>query len=393
MPPNVHHDSNPIRICLITSLLVHLACAAPLDFLNPFTFAVPVLPSQAVMVDLQEPGIAAPIAPAPAPLAAAEPVVEGTSAGDTQHLAEESGPEEAAPASAPASELPSRPLPKLPAVSPPPDSREDGQLRTASTTPVRAVPSEATPAPLRRSDEFLANDWEKLTYRISMFGLPVGDAELEAKLVQGEVRITLHIRSNPAFSQIYPVDDLIETRHIAGNFIICRIRQREGTFLGDRGFTIFLRDKSVFWVDRLNKRSLRDPLPNSDVVDILSGLYYLRNQPLEVGRSVALQLFDSNRYSPTAVAVLRKEHVTLPALREVDTVVVQPELKTGGIFQRTGAVLIWFSADRYKVPVKVETSIRLGTVTAELVAADSQRAGHPAADSTDQRKPGSVAAP
>jgi hypothetical protein len=178
------------------------------------------------------------------------------------------------------------------------------------------------------------------------------------------------------FSTIYPVDDLIETRHINGNFILTRIRQQEGSFRGERGFTIFLRDKSVFWIDRLSNRSVKEPLPNSEVLDILSGLYFLRNRPLQVGTVETLHIYDSDNYAAIPVNVIRRETVTLPAFREVDALLVQPQMKPGGIFRRTGDVQIWLSDDRYKVPVKIVTSIALGQVTIELMSAESKQPGN-----------------
>ena len=227
--------------------------------------------------------------------------------------------------------------------------------------------------PLRSAGEFLSSDNETIHYRISLLGVPVGSAELEAKKENNEVRISLRVSSNSIIASIYPVDDLIETRHIGGNFILSTIRQQEGAFKSNRGFTIFLRDKNVFWIDRLTNRSVRESIPNSDVVDLLSGFYYLRNRPLKVGRTETLQIYDSDRYPELPGDILRREKIILPGLRPVDTLVIQPKLKTEGIFRRTGDVLIWLTDDQNHVPVKFVTSIALGQVTAELVSSDVQR--------------------
>ncbi len=239
-----------------------------------------------------------------------------------------------------------------------------------TTKPVQKAVLAPDP-PLRSTGEFLGSHHEKLVYRVSLLGMPVGSAELEAKNVNGEVWITLRVKSDLALSTIYPVDDLIETRHIHGNYILTRIRQQEGFFRGDRGFTLFLRDKNVFWIDRLTNRSVKESLPNSDVVDILSGLYFLRNRELKIGAKELLHIYDSDTYSEVPVDVIRKENVTLPAFRNVDAVLIQPQLKSEGIFKRNGDILIWLSDDQYKVPVKVVTSIALGRVTAELVSAET----------------------
>ena len=229
--------------------------------------------------------------------------------------------------------------------------------------------------PHRSAGRFPAADWELLSYRISMFGIPVGTAEMEAKREEGGGRITLRIRSNPAISGIYPVDDWVETRQIGDSFILSRIRQQEGSYRGDRGFTLMLQDQCVFWIDRLKNTSFREPLPNGKVVDILTGLYYLRTRPLEVGKSVQLHLFDSDRYALTEVDVQGKERLSLPGPRELDTLRIRPQLQSEGIFRSTGDILIWLSDDPDKVPVKVETRIPLGKVTAELVSARSHPQG------------------
>lgn len=244
--------------------------------------------------------------------------------------------------------------------------------------------------PLRTTSEFMGTTHEKLVYRISLLGLPVGSAELEASSENEGIRITLRVKSDAVLSSIYPVDDLIETRHINGNFILTSIRQHEGTFRGHRGFTIFLRDKSVFWIDRLTNRSLKESLPNSDVVDILSGLYFLRNRPLTVGVPETLHIYDSDTYSAVPVNIVRNETVMLPAFREVKALLLQPKLKTEGIFKRTGDVQIWLSDDQYKVPVKFVTSIALGQVTAELMSAESKIFGRPETQKQFPQTPYSV---
>jgi len=428
-----HRNSRALGICLVLSMLAHLVLTSSLDHFKHFNLGTAVLQNQPIEVDLQEIAAATPAGespPAPpanlsSPLESAPETAEkvwvipgdkqdravSEEAQDRAELAEQQentavsedqggtalaegqeGDAAAeltwlgrASAEAPlafAQEMTAQHLADAAAGSVA-DRAAAHHLDAAAEA---SALTEAPLAPIRKTGEFLATEWELLTYRISMLGVPVGTAELEAKQENGEVRITLHIRSNAAASQLYPVDDSVETRHIGGNFILSRIRQREGSYRGDRGFTLFLKDKSVFWIDRVKNQSIREPLPNSAVVDILSGLYYLRNQPLEVGKPVLLQLFDSNRYVPTAVAVLRKEHLKLPGLREVDTLLVQPQLKTEGFFQRTGAILVWLTDDLKKVPVKVETRIPFGKVTAELVSAESRRPGATAAGDVARRK-------
>jgi len=212
-----------------------------------------------------------------------------------------------------------------------------------------------------------------LTYRITLLKIPVGTVVTEAANNDGELRITVRITSNAVFSSIYPVDDLVETRMINGSYLLTRVRQSERNYRSDFGFTLMLREHKAFWVDRLANRYDYQPLPGDDVMDAVSGFYYLRSQDLEVGKDVLLHLFDSNEYSPTTVEVLRRERIDLPGSREVDTLVIHPLFKTAGFFRRTGDIMIWLTDDQFKVPVRMETFIKLGKVTAELISAESEQ--------------------
>jgi hypothetical protein len=244
--------------------------------------------------------------------------------------------------------------------------------------------ADASPPPLRTAGEFISTTREKLSYLVTLLGVPVGNIELEAKNDNGEVRITLRTRSNAALSSIYPVDDLMETRHVVGNFIITKIRQQEGTFKSDIGFTIFLRDKRVFWVDRIRNRYSDESIPNSDVLDTLSSFYYLRNRPLQIGTTETLHIYDGDVYAPVPVEILRQEEIRLRNLKKVDSLLVRHVKQEGGIFRRTGDMLIWLTNDGNRVPLKMETTTPVGKVTVELVSAESQHPDSPGAQNSSR---------
>jgi hypothetical protein len=127
----------------------------------------------------------------------------------------------------------------------------------------------------------------------------------------------------------------------------------------------------VSWFDNIHNRCLTTEIPTDLVLDTLSGIYYLRNRKLQVGRTETLPIFDSEIYSEVPVEILRRESIRLPNLTTVDTLVIKPLQKTAGIFRRTGDLLIWITNDAHKVPVKIITSVSLGSVTIELVSAES----------------------
>ena len=283
----------------------------------------------------------------------AEPGPTGIQENAPEHLVEEAViPEDIpAPSAVPPAAVPIGQTPVVPVVS--------------------ARPAPVIQPPLRKVEEFLGREQETLTYQVNLRGVPVGSAVLEASSAGGEFRISLKMNSGPALSTLYPVHNQIETRHIGGNFIITKIRRQEGSRRSDNGFTISLRDRSVFWVDLLKRRSSMEKIPTSDVLDPFSALYYLRNRPLQVGKTEVLHVYDGDSYAELPVEVLRAELIHLPGKGDTQTLVLKPQLRNEAVFHRTGEMLVWVTADEFKVPLKVETSILLGKVTAELVAAET----------------------
>lgn len=253
-----------------------------------------------------------------------------------------------------------------------PGETEQAKTETSGDhSPPEARPTGQEEKGVRRNSEFMTESSEKLTYRITLRDIPAGKAVIEASNSNGELRITTRVTSNEFVSAFYPVDDFIDTRLIKGNYLVTRVRQREGGVVSDTGFTLMLRERTAFWVDRLRERYLNTPLPREDVTDLVTGFYFLRNLSLEVGKSVVLHLFDGGSYAPAVVEVVRRERLKLPGFREAEAILVHPNLSTSGFFAGTGPLSIWLTDDERRVPVRLETSIRWGRVRMELVSAES----------------------
>jgi hypothetical protein len=107
------------------------------------------------------------------------------------------------------------------------------------------------------------------------------------------------------------------------------------------------------------------------VLDTLSSFYYLRNRPLQAGKTEILHIYDGDTYAPVPVEILRQEEVRLRNFKKVDSLLLRHVKQEGGIFRRTGEMMVWLTNDEFKVPVKVETSTPLGKVTVDLVSAET----------------------
>ncbi|MFZ2949846.1 MAG: DUF3108 domain-containing protein [Desulfuromonadaceae bacterium] len=377
-----------LTVSIGLSVLVHLLVLVSLGRFGSYTFTSPVNPLQAVLVDVAKPGDdAAPdVDPGSRKTSPADSVAED--AADGMDHARAQGEEGSTPLTVPV-KGPVEPETVTPEVI---GTEKIDSISRTSEPAIALLPAAsrhiasaaAIPPPLRLAGEFMSSKSEKLSYLISLLGVPVGSVELEAKNENGEIWITLRTKTNTALSSIYPVDDIMETRHIGGNFIITKIRQQEGTFSSDVGFTIFLRDKRVFWIDRIRNRVSNETIPNSEVLDTLSSFYYIRNRALQVGTTEILHIYDGDTYAPVPVEILRQEEVRLRNFKKVDSLLLRHVKQKGGIFRRTGDMMIWLTSDENKVPVKVETTTPLGKVTIELVSAETQRFENPGTQSSSR---------
>jgi hypothetical protein len=109
-------------------------------------------------------------------------------------------------------------------------------------------------------------------------------------------------------------------------------------------------------------------LPTSEPLDDLSFMYYARTLPLRVGDQYRLTRYFKESGNPVILRVVRKETVTVPAGR-FNTVVVQPSIRTSGLFAEGGRAEIYFSDDERHIPVLIKSRVPVvGSLTMSLKA-------------------------
>lgn len=107
------------------------------------------------------------------------------------------------------------------------------------------------------------------------------------------------------------------------------------------------------------------PLATDSPLDDISFLYFVRTLPLEVGVEYELDRYYKDEGNPVIVRVLRKETVKVPA-GEFETIVVQPLIKTDGLFSEGGRAEVYFSDDEHRVLVQMKTKFSIGTLNLQL---------------------------
>lgn len=109
----------------------------------------------------------------------------------------------------------------------------------------------------------------------------------------------------------------------------------------------------------------------SKPLDDGSFLYFIRTVPLVVGRTYEFQRYFRPDRNPVTIRVLRKERVKVPA-GTFDAIVIQPIIKTSGIFSENGRAEIWLSDDDRHIMLQMKSKLSFGSLNLYL---KSYRAG------------------
>jgi hypothetical protein len=105
--------------------------------------------------------------------------------------------------------------------------------------------------------------------------------------------------------------------------------------------------------------SVADPLDEGAL------LYFVRTMDLEVGKTYTLNRYFRPDRNPVIVKVIKHETVTLPA-GKYNTIVIQPIIKSKGIFSEKGQALIWLSDDKDRVMVQMRVRLSVATINLQL---------------------------
>lgn len=218
---------------------------------------------------------------------------------------------------------------------------------------------------------FCFNTPEKLVYDLTWAGIKAGTATLEVVNDKDTTRIISTALSNEFVSVFYPVNDRVETRiHNAksdsglGLPQVYRIQLSEGKRKRDKEVFFDHEKKEVTYINYLENEKKKFQI-EQNTFDPLSSFYYVRMLALEVGKSVFVEIFDNRKLLNVEVQVLRKERIRTQ-LGTFDTIVIKPLMKSEGIFNRKGDLHIWLTDDAKRVPVKMQTQVAVGSITATL---------------------------
>ncbi|MDQ6690601.1 MAG: DUF3108 domain-containing protein [Gemmatimonadota bacterium] len=207
---------------------------------------------------------------------------------------------------------------------------------------------------------------ERMEYDVKFGALRVGNAHMEVVALD-------NLRGRPAWHTafwvqggnfLYRVNDLYESWMDAETLSSLRFVQQleEGGKETERRFEIYP-ERGVFIQTTENpaveEKSVDHPLDDG------SFLYFIRTIPLAVG-----QTYDFDRYfrpdrNPVRIRVLRRERIRVPA-GTFEAIVIQPVIKTKGIFSENGHAEIWLSDDDRHIMLQLKSKLSFGSLNLYL---------------------------
>jgi hypothetical protein len=108
----------------------------------------------------------------------------------------------------------------------------------------------------------------------------------------------------------------------------------------------------------------------SCVSDLLSAIFYTASQPLQIGQSFQVPIFDAGKTIPVTMKIEGKESVKTPT-GTYQTVRVQPTADAGVVKNR-GNIWIWYTDDDRHMPVQMRARFFWGTITFQLTSVDQK---------------------
>lgn len=110
----------------------------------------------------------------------------------------------------------------------------------------------------------------------------------------------------------------------------------------------------------------------TNVQDILSSFYYLRNHPevskLAIGEAIVIDMFFDDEIYKFKLKYLGKENLNTK-FGKVSSLKFRPYVQSGRVFKEQESLTVWVSDDVNKIPLLVKADLAVGSLKASIIEA------------------------
>ena len=226
----------------------------------------------------------------------------------------------------------------------------------------------------QREATFDVGEWFK--FRIHYGFVNAGYATLEVKEASVNNEKVFHLVGKgytTGFSRFFfKVDDLYESYINKETFVPYQFVRK----IDEGGYT---KNQEGFFNTNLNKVVVKDYKHRTEKVfvipkntqDILSAFYYLRNSPninkIKPGESVAIDMFFDDETTKFKLKFIGRDDIKTK-FGTIATMIFRPLVQSGRVFKEQESVTVWISDDDNKIPLRIQASLAVGSIKADLDA-------------------------
>lgn len=171
------------------------------------------------------------------------------------------------------------------------------------------------------------------------------------------------------FSFLYRVESTINSENLT---IIKTIkRDEQGERVRDSEANFDYVEKKVTYTETDPKDANRPPRRiasaiESETHDMVSGIYFLRGMPLEIGKTLNLMVSDSGLVYQVPIKVTKRE-MQNTILGKIMCFRVEPQVfGKGRMIESEGSMIIWITDDNRRLPVRANLNTSIGKVDVKL---------------------------
>ncbi|MGO8717777.1 MAG: DUF3108 domain-containing protein, partial [Acidobacteriaceae bacterium] len=245
-----------------------------------------------------------------------------------------------------------------------------GSILLASMSPTARAQTPNLPPP---SPQFQIPVNESLSYAVDWRVFPAGIATFHLQAQGNNVHVLATAASIGTVNLLFPVSDRYES--VFDRQTGCSFEYRKQIQEGRRRITGLMQLDYAHHVQKITEKNLvsgtykqqTSPIPDC-VTDVLSAIFYVGSQSLQVGHDLHFPLADGGHVVPVTVKVEAKESVVTPA-GTFSAIRVQPTA-AAGVVKNRGDIWIWYTDDARHLPVQVRAHLFWGTITMRLTRID-----------------------
>lgn len=221
---------------------------------------------------------------------------------------------------------------------------------------------------------FKEGEWLKFKMSYSNF-LNAGFSTIEVKSTTHKGKKAFHIvgagKTTGLIGLFFKVKDKYQTFMYKDNLKPYRFIRKiyEGGHTKDKEILFDYSTKQAT-VKNYKDNTIKKYPVSSNIQDMLSSLYYLRNQNidnLKINEEVKLKMFFDEEINNFKLRYLGTD-IIRTKFGKIKAHKFRPLVQAGRVFKEQESLTVWVSADKNKIPLRIKASLAVGSLRADLKA-------------------------